>query len=111
MVTLIIKIGLRIVAVWVATYIVPGVSYTNLKALVIFALVLAALNTFIKPILKIITLPINIITLGLFSLVINTGMVLLAAKLVDGFMVSGFVSAFLCALVVAVMEGLLHLKD
>lgn len=109
--TLIIKIALRIFAVWLAAYIVPGVSYASWQALIVFTLVLAALNTFIKPILKLITLPINVITLGLFSLVINTGMVLLSAKLVNGFAVSGFVSAFLCALVVAVMESLLHLKD
>lgn len=109
--TLVIKIALRVLAVWAAAYLVSGVSYVSWQALVIFALVLAALNTFVKPIIKIITLPINIITLGLFTLVINTGLVLLASKLVNGFAVTGFLSAFLFALVIAIAEGLLNLKD
>lgn len=109
--SLIIKLALRILAVWVAAYLVPGISYTGWVALVIFAIVLAILNTVLRPVLRIITLPINIITLGLFGIVINTVMVLLAARLVEGFSVSGFFSALIFGLVLAVVEFFLRSKD
>jgi len=109
--SLIIKLALRVLAVWVAAYIVPGISYAGWMALVIFAVVLAVLNTILKPVLKIITLPINLITLGLFGIIINAGMVLLAARLVEGFSVGGFWNALLFGLVLAIVDFFLNLKD
>jgi len=79
-------------AILIAAYIVPGVSVTLVGAL-IAAVVLGALNLFIRPILLILTLPINILTLGLFSLVINAVLVLLASYFVPGFLVDGFLTA------------------
>lgn len=111
MTSLVIKLALRILAVWVAAYIVPGIHYSGWVALVIFAVVLAVLNTILKPILKIITLPINIITIGLFGIVINAAMVLLAARLVEGFNVDGFLPALLFGLVLAVVDFVLRIKD
>lgn len=109
--SLIIKLALRILAVWVAAYLVSGIHYANWMALVIFAIVLAVLNTILKPILKIITLPINIVTLGLFGIIINTGLILLAAKLVNGFSVASFWAALLFGLVLAVVDFFLNIKD
>lgn len=96
------------IAIGIAAYIVPGVSITPISALTA-AVVLGALNFFIRPIILILTLPINILTLGLFSLVINALLVLLAAFLVPGFFVSGFWAAFLFALVLAVINWVFHL--
>ncbi len=95
-------------AILIAAYIVPGVTITLISAL-IAAVVLGALNLFIRPILVVLTLPINILTLGLFSLVINAFLVLLATYLVPGFAVESFVTAFLFALVLAIVNWVFNL--
>ena len=95
-------------AILIAAYIVPGVTITLVGAL-IAAVVLGALNVLIRPILLILTLPITIVTLGLFSLVINALLVMLAAVLVPGFSVAGFWTAFLFALALAVVNWVFHL--
>lgn len=92
------------VAVTIASYIVPGVTLTGVLAAILVALVLGLINTFIKPVLLIFTLPINVLTLGLFSLVINALLVLLAAAIVPGFQVSGFLTALLFAVVLSIIN-------
>ncbi|PIS43332.1 hypothetical protein COT23_01855 [Candidatus Kaiserbacteria bacterium CG08_land_8_20_14_0_20_50_21] len=94
-------------AILIATYIVPGVSVTLVGAL-IAAVVLGALNLFIRPILLILTLPINILTLGLFSLVINAVLVLLASYFVPGFLVDGFLTALFFALALVVINWVFY---
>ena len=94
-------------AIGIAAYIVPGVTITLISAL-IAAVVLGALNLFIRPILVVLTLPINILTLGLFSLVINACLVLLATSVVPGFAVAGFGTALLFALVLAIVNWVFH---
>lgn len=92
-----------VLAILIGAYIVPGVSVTLTGAL-IAAVVLGALNLLVRPILFVLTLPITIVTLGLFSLVINALMVMLVALIVPGFMVVGFWSALLYAFVLAVIN-------
>lgn len=98
---------LTTVTILIAAYLIPGVTITLVGA-VIAAVVLGALNLFIRPILMILTLPINILTLGLFSFVINACLVLLAARLVDGFSVSDFWTALWFALVLMVINWVFH---
>jgi putative membrane protein len=86
------------IAIGVTAYLLPGVEVTVLGALVL-AIVLAVINVFIKPVVFILTLPITIITIGLFSLVINGLLILLAAYIVPGFAVAGFWSAFFFAII------------
>ena len=95
------------ISIGIAAYIVPNVSIT-LSGALIAAVVLGAFNLFIRPILLVLTLPINILTLGLFSLVINACLVLLASYLVPGFFVAGFWTALLFALVLAVINWVFH---
>jgi len=78
------------ISVWVATVIVPGVSYQRWQDLLIAALVLGVLNALVKPVLQLISLPFILLTLGLFLLVINALLLGLTAHLVDGFRVAGF---------------------
>ncbi|NNM84047.1 phage holin family protein [Candidatus Parcubacteria bacterium] len=94
-------------AILIAAHLVPGVGITLIGAL-ITAVVLGALNLFIRPILIVLTLPINILTLGLFSLVVNAFLVLLASYLVPGFFVAGFWTALFFALVLAVINWVFH---
>ena len=97
-------------AIGIAAYIVPGVNVTLVGAL-IAAVVLGALNLFVRPILIILTLPITILTLGLFSLVINALLVLLAAMIVPGFSVAGFWSALIFAVVLAIINWVFSLWE
>lgn len=94
-------------AIGIAAYLVPGTDVTVLGAL-IAAVVLGALNLLIRPLLLILTLPITILTLGLFSLVINALLVMLASVLVPGFVVIGFLNALLFAIVLAVVNWLFN---
>jgi putative membrane protein len=96
------------VAILIAAYIVPGTVVTIAGALVL-AVVLGILNLFLKPILFILTLPINILTLGLFSLVINALLVMLAAAIVPGFAVAGFWGALLFSIVLTLVNWVFHL--
>ena len=103
----IIKILLTAVAAYFAAWILPGVDITDVQTTVIVALVLALLNTFIKPILVILTIPVTVITLGLFLLVINILIIKLTDSLVDGFSVDGWFSALLFSLIVSVVSSIL----
>lgn len=91
------------IAILIAAYLVPGVTVTLTGAL-IAAVVLGALNLFIRPILVILTLPITLLTLGLFSLVINALLVMLTSYFVQGFDIYGFWSALFFALVLSVVN-------
>ncbi|MEK7567706.1 MAG: phage holin family protein [Patescibacteria group bacterium] len=86
--------------------LIPGISVSDFTTALVVSLVLAVLNLFIKPIVLLLTLPVNLLTLGLFTFVINALLFWLASFFVKGFEVSGFVAAFLGALVIAVFKWL-----
>lgn len=92
------------VAIGIAAYIIPGIEVTPVGALVL-VVVLAIINAFIKPVISLLTLPINVVTLGLFSLVVNALLVMLAGMIVPGFSVDGFWPAFFFAIVVALVSA------
>ena len=100
----IIEILLTGLAVFIAAYLLPGVHVTGYFSAVITGVVLALVNATIGFILRILTFPINILTLGLVSFIITVCMVLLVAKLLDGFTVDNFLSAALFAIVLAVLK-------
>jgi putative membrane protein len=97
---------LRVVIVaaglWVASKLVPGIEITDGWSLLWAALVLGIMNAVVRPVLIIMTLPLTILTLGLFLLVINAAMLSLVAWMLDGVMVSGFWSAFFGAIVISI---------
>jgi len=96
------------IAVFVTAYILPGVTIVSIPVAFVVAIVLGIINIFLKPILLILTLPINILTLGLFTLVINASLVMLASKIIDGFYVSGFWWALIFSLVLLLVHFVLH---
>lgn len=104
----ILKIVLTAVAVLVIAHFLPGVSVVNFTNAVIVAIVLALLRVTIKPLLIILTLPVTIVTLGLFLLVINALIILLADNLIDGFHVTGFWVALLFSLILSIFESILY---
>ena len=97
------------ISVWVATQVVPGVSVTGLVPLAIMALVLGLVNAIIRPILLLVTLPLTILTLGLFYFVVNGLAFNLAASLVPGFNVADLWSGVLAAIVVSIVSWLIGL--
>lgn len=76
-------------------YLVPGFHVNSFYAALIVAVILGIVNAIIKPIIMILTLPITILTLGLFSFVVNAGLILLVSTVVKGFSVDGFVPALI----------------
>jgi putative membrane protein len=103
----ILKLLLSAVAVYIADYLIDGVSISSLTTTLIVAIVLGLLNAIVKPLLVILTIPVTILTLGLFLLVINVIIVYIAAALVPGFTVAGFISALLFSIVVSLVTWLL----
>ncbi|MCL4338504.1 phage holin family protein [Patescibacteria group bacterium] len=95
-------------AVVISAYLLPGVRVDGYLTAVMVAIVLGILNAIIKPILLIFTLPINILTLGLFTFVINAFIILIASSLVAGFHVLNFWWALLFSLILSIINSLLH---
>jgi putative membrane protein len=99
--TLIIALG-----IWLAAYLVPGVSAASTGALIWAAIALGLINAFVRPVLVLLTLPFTILTLGLFLLLLNAAMLNLADWFVDGFQVVGFWSSVFGAIVISLVSGL-----
>lgn len=107
--SLLIKWVVSTVVFLLAGHIVPGFHVSSLQGAFVAALVLGLLNAIVRPILILFTLPINFLTLGLFTLVINAGMVGLTAYLLkDSFQVDGFFAAFLGALFISLVSTVLN---
>lgn len=101
---------LSALAIMVAAYLLPGVKIDGFFAGLVAAVVIGLINTFIKPIFIILTLPINILTLGLFTLVINALLIMLASSLVPGFHVAGFGWALVFSILLFFVNWALGLK-
>lgn len=95
-------------AILTTSYLLPGIHVADFLTAFVLAVVLGIINTILKPILIIFTLPINILSLGLFTLVINALLILLAAKIVPGFYVDGFWWAFLFSVVLSIVNSFLN---
>lgn len=99
---------LSALAVWIVAQIVPGISVHGATAALIAALVIGFINATIGAVLKILTFPLTMLTLGLFWFVINALMLKLASALVPGFEVRGFLAAFLGAILLSLVSSMLH---
>ena len=106
MLGLILRTLITGLGIWLAAYLVPGVSATSTEALIWAAIALGLINAFVRPVLALLTLPFTILTLGLFLLLLNAAMLNLADWFVDGFRVDGFWSAVFGAIVVSLVSGL-----
>lgn len=89
-------------------YVMPGVHVVSFTVALVVALVLGIINAFLKPVLLILTLPINILTLGLFTFVINAMLILLVSELVPGFIVDGFLWALFFGIILSIANTFLH---
>lgn len=95
------------IAIFFAAYMIDGIRVTSFMSAVMAAAVLGVLNAFFRPILLILTLPLNILTLGLFTFVINAILLMMASGVISGFSVNGFGTAILGALLISIVSWLL----
>jgi putative membrane protein len=118
MLKLLARLVINAIAIWVAAYIVPGLTLTgNVLSWLVVAIIFGLINALIKPIVKLLTLPINIVTLGLFSLVINALMLMLTGLLTDFLVIEGvllgFVPALMGSILISIVSTVLNwfIKD
>ncbi|RLD81838.1 MAG: phage holin family protein [Bacteroidetes bacterium] len=104
----ILKILLSAVAVVVLAKLIPGVTVDTYTTAIWVAFLIGILDTILKPILVVLTIPVTILTLGLFLFVINAGLILLADNWIDGFSVSGFWAALLFSILLSFLESILY---
>lgn len=105
---LIIRLLITSGLVLLLSYLLPGIGVKSFSTAIVVAIILGLLNTFLKPILVFFTLPVTVITLGLFLLVINAVIVLLCEKIVDGFSVSSFWTALLFSVLLSISQSIVY---
>lgn len=99
------------IAILISAYLLPGVYVNGLVTAFILAVILGVVNTFVRPVLVFLTLPLTVVTFGLFILVINALLIMLASYIVPGFTVAGFWYAFLFGIVLAVVSYVLEMFE
>ncbi len=104
MVGFVLRAAITALGLWVASELLLGLSFDSTSKLIIAAIVLGIVNAFVRPLAFILTLPLTVLTLGLFLLVLNAGMVALVAWIVPGFRISGFWTAVGAALIVSLVS-------
>ncbi|SDZ20132.1 phage holin family protein [Thermoactinomyces sp. DSM 45892] len=107
--TWIFRLLLNAVVIFLIAHFVPGISVGGAGTALAVALVLGLVNLFIRPIISFLSLPIQILTLGLFTLLINVGMLYLTAFIVDGFEIQNFISAIIASLIISVTSWIIGL--
>ena len=104
LVRLVLRTLFGMAGLWLAQKFVNGVHFTDTQTLVIAALVLGVVNAIVRPVVIFFTLPLTLVTLGLFLLVVNAAMIGLVALLLPGFMVSGLIAGVLASIIVGVVS-------
>ena len=112
---MILRLILTTLAILLVTNVYSGIQVDSVTTAIIAAVVLALINTIVRPVIVLLTLPISMLTLGLFLLVINAAMLYVAAWLVNGFDVGGYwdalIASFIISVVVALLNGLIKSKS
>ena len=104
MIGFLLRAAIAALGLWVASQLLPGLSFDSEQKLVIAALVLGVVNAIVRPIAFVLTLPLTVVTLGLFLFVLNAAMIGLVARLIPGFRIDGFWTAMLAAIIVGVVS-------
>lgn len=99
-----IRLVITALGLWVADLLLPGIAFSGTGTLIVSALLLGLVNAFIRPILIVLTLPLTVVTLGLFILVVNGISLALVAWLVPGFQLAGLFSATIGAIIVSLVS-------
>jgi len=105
---LITKLAINVFTLLIVAYIVPGFVLDSFWVAVVAAVVIGIVNMFIKPILQIIALPISILTLGVSALLINVALLYSVSRIVPGFHIQSFTTAFIASVVMTLVSWFLH---
>ena len=105
---LLLRLLVTAVVAYFLAYVLPGIHFDGFTGAIIFAIVLGILNLIVTPILKILGLPLTILTLGLFSLVINALVILIADYFIDSMNIDGFLWAFIFSIALSFITSLLN---
>lgn len=108
-ISLLISFLINATSLWIVTLIVPGVSVSSTETLAIAAVSLGIVNALIRPVVQLISLPLSIITFGVFALIVNGLMLMLAAWFVPGFVVDGLLPAIIGAIILSLVSAILSL--
>ncbi len=108
MLNFLVKYVLFAVSIMFTAWIIPGISIDGFLSASIACIVIALVNIFIRPLIEFISIPVNFLTLGLFSLVINALLLMLVGKLTPGFEIEGFLSALFASIVLAILAGIIE---
>ncbi len=101
------------ISLWATDALMDSITFTDTSAIIMCAVALAFLNACVKPLLKLLALPVTVLTFGLFSLVINTGVLMMAFNMTDGASVASFGSAFIASIILTVVNSFVEsvMKD
>jgi len=100
---------IQVFSLLVVSYIIPGFILSDLRAAVVAAVVIGVINTFVRPILQLIALPLTILSLGLFAFLINVTLLWFAASIVPGFEIEGFMTVVVASIVMALISAFFHM--
>lgn len=103
---IILRIVLLALVIMALPYVIPGIEVVGFYPALIAALVLSIINLIVKPVISLLTLPVNMLTLGILGLVINGALLWFVASFVEGFTITSFLSAFLAALIISATNWL-----
>lgn len=102
------RLAINVLSLFVVAYIVPGFMLRDIWSAVVAAIVIGVVNTFIRPIIQILALPITIITFGIFAFLINVVLLWGVSFVVPGFTISSFTAAILASIALALVSWFLH---
>ena len=105
---LFVRLLINALALYVVDYLVPGMSFADYQSLFVAAVVIGVVNTFIRPILQVIALPITIVTFGIGALLINVLLLWLVSYIVPGFVIDRFLTAVIASLLLSLVSWFLH---
>jgi putative membrane protein len=105
---LIVRLAINVLALLVVEYLVPGFELTNYQSAIVAAIVIGVTNTFIRPILQLIALPISLLTFGISAFLINVFLLWGIAYVVPGFEITSFLTAVIAAIVLSLVSWFLH---
>jgi len=109
MIHFLVRWGINALSIFIVAHIVKGIEVPSTSVVLVVALVLGIINAFLRPLIILITLPINILTLGIFTLFINGSLFYLVSKIVKGFVITGFWPAFWGYILFSIISFLLSL--
>lgn len=106
--SLIMGLIVNTLAILAVSYVIPGFSVSDLQTAIVAGIIIGVVNTFIKPVIQLIALPLSIMTLGIFAFVINVVLLMLVAQIVPGFDIDSFLTAAIASILLALVSSFLN---